>query len=169
MVPIHPRDRLLLGVEWRGQLYLDKVLLFGLQSAPIIFSSIGDTIEWMVGQREVELIFIVAGEARSHKCSQGPAILLRTCEDAGASCLTVLGREVDTALTQLRLPKEKLVHLREALDGWRGRKWCSKRELLSLVGSLQHAAKTVRPVGRLFVVRSTFRRVRNRMDSSSSE
>jgi len=89
MVPVHPEDRLLLGVEWKGQLYLDKVLPFGLRSAPIIFSAIGDAIEWIVRQRRVELIFhynnfIVVGEARSNKCSQGLAILLRTCEDVGA-------------------------------------------------------------------------------------
>ena len=92
-----------------------SILPFGLRSAPNIFSSIGDAIEWIVRQRGVELIFhyvddfIVVGEARSHKCSQSLAILLRTCEDVGApnepvkcggpaSCLTVLGIEVETAL-----------------------------------------------------------------------
>ena len=160
MVPVHPDDRLLLAVEWKGQLYLDKVLPFGLRSAPI-FSAIGDGIEWIVRQRGVEFVshyaddFVVVGDALSHTCSQGLATLLQTLADLGApvehdkcegpaSCLTILGIEVDTIQMQLRLLQDRLARLRESLLAWRGRKCCSKRDLLSLVGSFQHAAKVVR-------------------------
>ena len=34
IVPAHPEDRLLLGMKWQGQSYVDTVLPFGLRSAP---------------------------------------------------------------------------------------------------------------------------------------
>ena len=34
IVPVHPDDRLLLGMEWKGCWYVDTVLPFGLCSAP---------------------------------------------------------------------------------------------------------------------------------------
>ena len=33
-VPVHPEDRWLLGMVLDGQLYVDRVLPFGLRSAP---------------------------------------------------------------------------------------------------------------------------------------
>ncbi len=33
IVPVHPDDRHLLGMQWRGRTYVDKVLPFGLRSA----------------------------------------------------------------------------------------------------------------------------------------
>ena len=39
-IPIHQDDRLLLAMRWRGKLYLDTVLPFGLRSAPKILPSL---------------------------------------------------------------------------------------------------------------------------------
>ena len=39
MVPIHPQDQQLLGVQWRGVVFIDRVLPFGLFSAPNFFCS----------------------------------------------------------------------------------------------------------------------------------
>ena len=36
LIPVHPSDPLLLGMEWGGQLYVDTSLPFGLRSAPQI-------------------------------------------------------------------------------------------------------------------------------------
>ncbi len=56
-----------------------------------------------------------------------------------------LGLELDTIALEVRLPQEKLASLRTVLKSWRGRKACRKRELLSLIGSMSHAARAVRP------------------------
>ena len=45
MVPIHPTDRLLLAMKWRGKTFIDKALPFGLRSAPLIFTSIADALQ----------------------------------------------------------------------------------------------------------------------------
>ena len=63
-----------------------------------------------------------------------------------------LGLELDTEKLEMWLPQDKLHDLLEALSSWRGRKACRKRELLSLIGSLSHACKAVRP-GRAFLRR----------------
>ena len=39
MVPVHPEDRLLLGMPWNRALYVDAALPFGLRSAPKIFNA----------------------------------------------------------------------------------------------------------------------------------
>ena len=51
---------------------------------------------------------------------------------------------------EAHLHDEKLARVRQAVTGWLGRRSAMKREILSLVGLLQHAAKVVRP-GRTFV------------------
>ena len=42
IVPVHPADYHLLGVAWRGNIYIDRALPFGLRSAPKIFSALAD-------------------------------------------------------------------------------------------------------------------------------
>ena len=41
-IAVHPDDRYPLGMKWRGQFIVDLALLFGLCSAPYIFSSVAD-------------------------------------------------------------------------------------------------------------------------------
>lgn len=85
-----------------------------------------------------------------------------TCEELGvplakqkvsgpASCMTVLGIEIDIKAGLLRLPHDKLQQLKALLVSWQHRKQCSRRELESLVVLLNHACKVVRP-GRSFCV-----------------
>ena len=42
ILPIHPDDRWLLGMEWENSLYVNTMLLFGLHSAPKIFTAVAD-------------------------------------------------------------------------------------------------------------------------------
>ena len=46
IIPVHPEDRLLLGMQWENKLYIDAALPFGLRSAPKIFSAVGEVLEW---------------------------------------------------------------------------------------------------------------------------
>ena len=39
IIPIHPRDRYLLGMKWPDHYFMDLALPFGLRSAPSIFNS----------------------------------------------------------------------------------------------------------------------------------
>ena len=62
-----------------------------------------------------------------------------TCEEVGlltepekdegpATSVSFLGLELDTVAQEIRLPEEKLSHLRAELARWRERKACRKRE-----------------------------------------
>ena len=72
---------------------------------------------------------------------EGPPLCLRSVP---IIFIRILGIEVDTVQLQLRLPPEKFHCLNKSIREWRG-KSCRKRELLSLLGSLQHAVKVVKP------------------------
>ena len=57
IVEVHPEDRLLLGMQFEGLLYIDSVLPFGLRSAPKIFTAIADALEWIVSKAGVSPLF----------------------------------------------------------------------------------------------------------------
>ena len=46
-VPVHPKDRWLLGMQWNRKLFVDTVLPFGLRSAPKLFTAMADAVEWV--------------------------------------------------------------------------------------------------------------------------
>ena len=50
-MPLHQDDRILLGMKWEDQLFIDTVLPFGLRLAPKIFTAVADGLEW-VGKHE---------------------------------------------------------------------------------------------------------------------
>ena len=66
--------------------------------------------------------------------------------------LVFLGILVDTCTITMAvsLPSEKLEELIPLLEFWTGRKKCTKRERLSLIGKLSFAAKVI-PSGRTFI------------------
>jgi hypothetical protein len=47
IVPVHPQDRHLLGMQWKDGVYVDAALPFGLRSAPKIFNALADAVEWI--------------------------------------------------------------------------------------------------------------------------
>ena len=47
-VPVHPNDHHLLGMWWRGHTYVDKVLPFGLRSAPKLYNVVADGLLWIL-------------------------------------------------------------------------------------------------------------------------
>ena len=53
MIPIHPQDQHLLEVRWNDLYYVDRMLPFGLCSAPKIFSAVADGLQWILTQRGI--------------------------------------------------------------------------------------------------------------------
>lgn len=100
--------------------------------------------------------FVVLGAPGTVKCCSALGKLKSRCSDLGiplaahkcegpSTCVTFLGIVIDTAADELRLPAEKLEYLRGLLSDWGDRKTCSRRELESLIGYLNHACKVIRP------------------------
>ena len=169
LVPVHPHDRPLLGMEWGGDAFVDLMLPFGLRSAPKIFNAVADALEWCIKARGVAHVrhylddFAVIGSPNSDECMQALSTLRGVCKALGvplaehktegpATRITYLGIDIDTQAGQLSLPAEKLERLQSLLTSWGDRKGCSKKELESLIGTLNHACKVVRP-GRSFLRR----------------
>ncbi len=165
-VPIYPWDRTLLGMKWKEVVYIDKVLPFGLRSAPIIFSALADALTWIIKQKGVEFLdhylddFISVGDPESPECGLNLSVMLDMCRDTGtpiekekmATSIEFLGVELDSRTMQIRLPADKLARLRQLTAEWMGRKSGKKRELFSLIDILSHACKAIRQ-GRSFLRR----------------
>ena len=161
MVPVHPDDRHLLGMRWQGAVYVDKVLPFGLRSAPLIFTAVADALQWMMEQNGATFVdhylddFVTVGKPGSEECASNLKIMHETCNNSGtpveedksegpATVLPFLGIELDTTKMELRFSEEKLKQLQEIVAQCRGKKVCRK-ELQSIIGSLAHACKVVKP------------------------
>jgi hypothetical protein len=162
IVPVHPADRALLGMRWRGKLYIDKVLPFGLRSAPKIFNAIADAIEWCMYNRGVNLCqHLFIGRPGGGESAVGLQQALAVCAELGVpvapkkvhspnTTLECLGIIIDTLKMELCLPADKLQRLQRLIHQWARRKICTKRQLLSIIGHLSHACKVKRP-GRPFL------------------
>ena len=148
---------------------MDGMLPFGLRSAPKIFTAVADALEWVARQRGVSEIdhylddFVTLGPHATSDCQKNFDIIIQTCADLGVplalekleeptTCLTFLGIEINTLDGTLRLPQDKFDHLQQTLQLWSRRKSCTRLELESLIGLLQHACRVVRP-GRSFLRR----------------
>ena len=157
-----------MGMEWNGKIYVDLALPFGLRSAPKIFNSVADALKWILHQFGIQEVFhyldyITIGSANSNECAINKEIMTVTCGLLGtplaqekcegpSSILTFLGIEMDITNMQLRLPREKLDRLYQLIMEWSIKKSCTKRELDSLIGQLQHACAVVK-AGRSFLRR----------------
>ena len=169
-VAVLPSQRYLLGMKWRGKFYVDLVLPFGLRSAPFIFNSIADLVEWILHNNYMirDLLhylddYITAGPPCRPDCARNLVVASSVCQSLGlplhpdktvgpSTCLIVLGIELDSVLQIARLPATKLLALKGLLTEWSARKWCTRVQLESLIGKLHHACLVVWP-GRTFLRR----------------
>ena len=169
LLPVHPADRHMLGMKWRNQVYIDACLPFGLRSAPKLFNVLADLLSWILQNKGVSPLlhylddFLTLGPPVATRCAENLTTIKEICTqlcvplaldkvEGPCTSLTFLGIVLDTEHMEARLPEEKLVRIRHQLEEWQGKKKATKRQILSLVGLLQHATKVVRP-GRTFVSR----------------
>ena len=156
-IAVHPSDRYLLGLRWRDQYYVDLALPFGLRSAPYVFNSVADMVEWiLLNTHNVSDLMHYLDDfitASSLAVCRSLGLPLHPDKCVGPSTrLVVLGIELDSEAQVACLPTDKLCSLRELLQSWRDRRWCTRCQLESLIGHLHHAAKVVWP-GRTFLRR----------------
>ena len=168
-VPVHPTDRYLLGMQWKNEIYVDTALPFGLRSAPKIFCALSDALEWILLQAGMSSClhyiddFLTLGAPDSPECGHNLKVIMEICSVLGIPLavekiegpigwIIFLGIELDSRTMTMRLPEEKLHHLRDLIAQWIRRRAATKRSMLSLIGELAHAAKVVIP-GRIFLRR----------------
>ena len=119
IVPVHSEDRMLLGMQWQGEVFVDAALPFGLRSAPKIFNTLADALAWILNHHGVEHLWHylddwTCGKPGTDECFGSLQTMVEICRNLGvplegsATCLTFLGIIIDTILQELRLPEDKL-------------------------------------------------------------
>ena len=150
-IAVHPDDRFLLGMKWRGKYFVDLALPFGLRSAPFIFNSVADMLEWILlhGHHLSDFVHYLndyqrrATQFRS-VCSQFTNRLVRLPEIRPFSSPWQVCWPFNSAggpghRARLRgavraSSRGKLVALRELIASWRHRRQCFRTQLESLIG-----------------------------------
>ena len=167
--PVRPEDWPLLGFQWQSRFYFDRVLPFGLRSAPFIFNCLAEALCWVLKHNySVDTImhylddYLTAGRSYT-ECERNLHLLKAVFEHIGvplaeekfegpATIISFLGILLDSERLEARLPEDKLSSVKEALTEWLSNPSATKRELLALIGTLSFAAKVV-PPGRTFLRR----------------
>ena len=169
LLPLHAADWHLLGTKWKKKIYIDTCLPFCLHSAPKLFNILAGLLSWLAQQNGVSFLvhylddFLTIGPPNSATCGNNLNILEHLCEDLGiplalekvegpSNTICFLGITLDTIRMEIRLPTDKLQRIKDTLSNWLEKKKAKKRDVLYLVGLLQHASKVVR-CGRTFVGR----------------
>ena len=89
MVPVHTSDRLLLGMQWKRQVFLDTRLPFGRRSAPKIFTALADALQWAFQKQGVTWVahylddYITLGAPDGEECQANLEKLLLICRRLG--------------------------------------------------------------------------------------
>ena len=134
VLPVRPDQRRFLGMNWKGQLYVDLALPFGLRSAPRCFTRLADVLLSIFSDvGNVTNIqhylddFLLAAPAASSACEDNLKECFDLCEQLGvpiapdktegpSTSITYLGFILDTERLELRLPQEKLCKIRGQLE-----------------------------------------------------
>ncbi len=160
LIILHPDDFELFGFSFKGQYFYDKCLPFGCSASCSLFEKLACFLEYLVrfqsGKDSIEHYLddylLVASEPG--ECLQLMNIFRTICLDIGVplaeektlgpSCILIfLGIEIDTIERVIRIPKEKLIEVKEKLEFTLCKKKVTLRELQSLVGSLNFCAKAI--------------------------
>ena len=179
-VPVLYDDHYLLGMKWQVKYFIDLALPFGLRSALYIFLSFADLLVWILTHNYgINFLlhylddFHTLGPHNSPVCQNNVNTCVQLFSEWGiplhpdklegpSTCLMVLGIELDSMMLQARLPQDKFGRIAALLESWSLTQNCTRKELESLIGHLQHACKVI-PQGRNFLWRminllSAFRR-----------
>ena len=170
LCPVRPADWHLLGIYWDSQYYYDRVLPFGLHSAPVIFNKFADSLQWIL-QHTCHLPHVlhylgdfldIAGPNQELAETHHDFILdmLKYLHvpvapekiEGPATCLTFLGIELDTVALEMWLPLEKKVDFLGTVGRILETNHVTSHELASVVGKLSFASRAI-PAGRTFLRR----------------
>ena len=168
LLPIHPDDFALLGMEFSGKYYVDKCLPFGLSISCSLFEKFSSFLEWYVkdSTKSEDLIHYL-DDFCGCNCSHDKAksILDKTLNafdelgvpvaddkvEGPTTIIKFLGLEVNTEEMLIKLPMDKLLDLRSCIDEIlkMESKKIKLKHLQSLIGKLNFACRAIVP-GRAF-------------------
>ena len=157
-------------MKWNSLYFFNTVLPFGLRSAPYLFDQFSCMIEWIIKNKLgipnvihiLDDFFFVTSPPRSDCLTALCKILCLFTElnipvapgktFAPATSLEFMGILLDSTRMEARLPLDKIIRAKRALQQWLHRKSATLKELQSLIGTLQFAYRVVSP-GQAFLQR----------------
>ena len=169
IIPIAPSCYHLLGFQFQGHYYYDKVLPMGLRSSCAIFEKFSTALHWILqpkfGARGVshildDFIFISANKSTCftdlnnflHMCQEIQVPIKQEKTVTPQTQLEAHGILLDSVQWQAKLPTEKLQKCTHLLKTFSHKHKTTLQQLQSLIGTLQFACKVISP-GRAFLRR----------------
>jgi hypothetical protein len=170
-----PAVELPVGVERlvgkHRMVFVNSRFPFGLRSAPAVFETIAQTVRQIarfmfnvnlsVGYLD-DVLILQTSKAR---CEDDLAIYiavlrmiglapqLTKCSTEAVTKLDFLGIDIDTIKQEVSMPELRIQRMKEILEEWAVKTSCTRVELESLIGTMQHMTKGV-PAGRMFLRRA---------------
>ena len=143
-IAFHPCNRYLLGIKWHSRYYVgfSPPIWFEVPPPPSYINSVADLVKWILKHnfQIPDLLhypddYIAAGPPNYSLCEQHLSIASSVCTALGlplhpakkvgpTTCMVTLGNKPDS-------------------NHWALYRWCTKRQLQSLISHLQHTAKVV--------------------------
>ena len=166
LLPLHPQDFNLTGMQHKGLYFVDKALPFGCSISCALFEKFSTFLEWCAklvsgSNNIIHYLDDFCGCSRTwEEASQLLSAILGLFNSFGVpvaqekvegpvTCIKFLGLEVDTIAMEVRLPADKVSDLLNCIITVQGREKITLRELQSLIGKLNFACRAVVP-GRAF-------------------
>lgn len=167
LLPIHPDDFCLMGMQVDDDFFVDKALPFGCSISCALFEKFSTFLEWCARKASDSEAIIhylddfCGGGGSEVEARRILASILDTFEELGvpvapekvegpSTSIKFLGLIVDTIAMEVRLPVDKLSALQTLVADFLSKKAkCTLQELQSLIGSLNFACRAVVP-GRAF-------------------
>ena len=171
-VAIHPSSYDASGLIWNidgvPTYIVDTRMMFGARPAPSVFHRISQAIKRIMGRRGHHKIvayqddFLVVGESYE-ECLEAWVSLIQLIMHLGfdisydklqqpSQDIVFLGIRIQSQSMQVSLPSSKLDDIKACLHNFQRKKHATKRQLQSLAGKLNYAARVVRG-GRTFLRR----------------
>ena len=176
---LDPGDYSLVGYVIGGKLYFDKMVPMGVRTGPYVAQRVSSAIAWIVHQLQYYLLNYVddfVGAEIQEKAWAAFHFLTNLLRDLNVQTspekvvppttrLEFLGTTFDSEKMSMEVPQSKLQEIKEELSSWEEKQEVTRREIESLIGKLQFAARCVR-AGRLFLSRLlNWLRETNRQDT----
>ena len=169
IVPLHPSQYHLFGMEWKGQLFYDKCLPMGCSASCLLFERLSTALHWVANNKlGISCMTHVLDDflmiAKNHNTCQNHLVsFLSACADIGipmaqektfkpAQVITFLGYELDSLQMEVRLPLDKLDKCQELIITCLRKEKITLKDLQSIIGTLNFACGAVVP-GRPFLRR----------------
>ena len=169
IIPIHPDDYGLLGMQWRGLYYYDRCMPMGCSSSCLTFEMFSTAVEWIARNKlKIDYILHILDDyllvaPTEQLCQQQLDLFLSLCSYLGipiapektcgpSTIMSFAGIELDSIFLEARLPRDKIEKCISLISDFIHRKKVTLKEVQSLNGLLNFACSVIRP-GRAFLRR----------------